>query len=96
LIVSFQGYTESEIEEKINEYRELLLSQVESGDFEADLDSNGRSTAKDTHSRAELAAKGRDRMREALGIKSDYVAGSSMDKSLRLFRLKTLTFAFSA
>jgi len=78
-LMESQGYGEAEIEEKINEYRRLLLAQVASGEFEADVDTNGRVVARDSHTRAELAATGRDRMRAALGIKADFVAGSSMD-----------------
>jgi len=78
-LMESQGYAASEIEEKVNEYRDLLLSQVESGEFMPEMDVNGRTVARDSHTRMELAAQGRDRWRNALGISADYVAGSSMD-----------------
>jgi len=78
-LMESQGYAETEIAEKVNEYRDLLLSQVESGEFMPEMDVNGRTVARDSHTRMELAAQGRDKWRNALGIKADYVAGSSMD-----------------
>lgn len=68
-----KGFPESEIAEKVNEYRKLLLSEFEAGkmDLEKELDD------RNTHSRAHLAQKGRDRFRNAFKIDDDYKPGSS-------------------
>ncbi len=75
-----QGYKQDEIDEKVNEYRTLLLDQVIKGEFELDLDRNGRPIANDSHTRAEIMAERKSRMRSALGIKDDFVEGSCLDQ----------------
>jgi len=75
-----QGYKQDEIDEKVNEYRTLLLDQVVKGEFELDLDRNGRPIANDSHTRAEIMAERKSRMRSALGIKDDFVEGSCLDQ----------------
>uniref|UniRef100_A0A1I7WVX5 Cwf21 domain-containing protein n=1 Tax=Heterorhabditis bacteriophora TaxID=37862 RepID=A0A1I7WVX5_HETBA len=68
------GFDDDEIQTKVSDYRKLLLSQLESGELNLD---NELST-KDSHARAKAAVQIRDRMRGALGLKKDYVPGSSM------------------
>jgi hypothetical protein len=64
----------AEIDQKVNEYRKLLLSDFEAGrmDLDDELD------LRNTHSRRKVAKDNRDRMRNALGISSTFVDGTSM------------------
>lgn len=75
-----QGYNQEEIDEKVNEYRALLLDQVLKGEFELDLDRNGRPIATDSHTKAEVMAERKSRIRSALGIKDEFVEGSCLDQ----------------
>lgn len=92
----FQGFDEAEIQKKINEYRKLLQSQVASGELDIDAEMDNR----DTHVRAKAAIENRDRMRSALGIKDDFVDGTSFEKFVfflffSLFSHKRLRFKFN-
>ena len=71
-----KGFDESEIEEKVNEYRKLLQSQLKAGTLDFEVSGKDR----DTHARAKAAAENRDRMRAALGISDSFVDGSSFEK----------------
>jgi serine/arginine repetitive matrix protein 2 len=71
-----KGFDPQEVEEKVSEYRKLLLAEFEAGkmDLEKELDD------RNSHSRAHLAKVGRDRFRNAMGIEEGYKAGSSFEK----------------
>ena len=71
-----KGFDESEIEEKVNEYRKLLQSQLKVGTLDFEVSGKDR----DTHARAKAAAENHDRMRAALGISDSFVDGSSFEK----------------
>lgn len=71
-----QGFDEDETAKKVNDYRKLLLSQLESGELNLDDELD----VKNSHAKMQYAKKGRDRMRDALGLAKDYVPGSSMEK----------------
>ncbi|CAB3405508.1 unnamed protein product [Caenorhabditis bovis] len=75
-VLEDKGFDEDEIDRKVGEYRKKLLEQLESGELDVDEDLDTR----DTHARRKAAAKNRDRMRSALGLGDDFVAGSSMAK----------------
>ncbi|CAD6197014.1 unnamed protein product [Caenorhabditis auriculariae] len=74
LLMEEKGFDDDEIQKKVDEYRQLLLSQLKSGELNLDDELDTR----DSHARRQFAQKGRDRMREALGVNKDFVAGSSM------------------
>lgn len=78
---NFQGFGEAEIQKKVNEYRKLLQSQVASGELDIDAEMDSR----DTHVRAKAAIENRDRMRSALGIKDDFIDGTSFEKFILKF-----------
>lgn len=80
----FQGFDEAEIQKKVGEYRKLLQSQVESGELDIDAEMDNR----DTHVRAKAAMQGRSRMRAALGIKDDFVDGTSFEKFVFPFHVR--------
>ncbi|KAI6198099.1 hypothetical protein M3Y94_01304700 [Aphelenchoides besseyi] len=69
-----EGSTQEEIDEKVNEYRKLLFSEFEDERMKLD----GELDIRNSHSRMKVAKDNRDRMRGALGIDDEYVAGSSM------------------
>jgi len=71
-----KGFMEEEIRSKVNEYRKLLFTEFESGNLNMDnaLD------LRNSHTRAKVAKDNRDRMRNALGIDSAFVDGSSLEK----------------
>ena len=71
-----QGFDDETIQKKVNEYRELLQRQVESGELNIDAEMDPR----ETHMRAKVAQQNRDRMRAALGIKEDFVEGTAFEK----------------
>uniref|UniRef100_A0A0R3RXK2 Cwf21 domain-containing protein n=1 Tax=Elaeophora elaphi TaxID=1147741 RepID=A0A0R3RXK2_9BILA len=76
MLMENKGFDEAEIQKKVNEYRKLLQSQVASGELDIDAEMDNR----DTHVRAKAAIENRDRMRSALGIKDDFVDGTSFEK----------------
>ncbi|PAV87918.1 hypothetical protein WR25_03695 [Diploscapter pachys] len=73
LLMEEKGFDQEEIDAKVSDYRKLLLSQLESGELNLDNEVSNN----DSHTRRKMAADNRDRMRAALGVKKDHVAGSS-------------------
>ncbi|PAV62517.1 hypothetical protein WR25_00147 [Diploscapter pachys] len=73
LLMEEKGFDQEEIDAKVSDYRKLLLSQLESGELNLDNEVSNN----DSHTRRKMAADNRDRMRSALGVKKDHVAGSS-------------------
>ncbi|KAI1708615.1 SAPK-interacting protein 1 (Sin1), middle CRIM domain-containing protein [Ditylenchus destructor] len=72
-----KGFTEEEIQAKVDEYRKLLYTDFESGktkDMDSQLD------LRNSHSRAKVAKDNRDKMRFALGIDAAFVDGTSLEK----------------
>ncbi|VDK85718.1 unnamed protein product [Litomosoides sigmodontis] len=76
MLMENKGFDETEIQNKVSEYRKLLQSQVASGELDIDAEMDSR----DTHVRAKAAIENRNRMRSALGIKDDFVDGTSFEK----------------
>jgi hypothetical protein len=74
--MNFQGFTEEEINTKVNEYRKLLFNEFENGRLDMDTQLDLRNS----HSRAKVAKDSRDNMRWALGIDAAFVDGSSLEK----------------
>ncbi|KAI6230172.1 Cwf21 domain-containing protein [Aphelenchoides fujianensis] len=72
LMESEGGKTQEEIDETVSEYRQLLFSEFESGRLNLDDELDIRNS----HSRMKVAKDNRDRMRNALGISNEYVAGT--------------------
>ena len=91
-MMNFQGFDQVEIENKVNEYRQLLQGQLESGKLDVEVSGNSR----DTHARAKAAVESRDRMRAALGISDAFVDGSSFEKQVYVFSWfrNEVTFVF--
>ncbi|MCP9257671.1 Exocyst complex component 3 [Dirofilaria immitis] len=75
MLMENKGFDEAEIQKKVSEYRKLLQSQVASGELDIDAEMDNR----DTHVRAKAAIENRGRMRAALGIKDDFVDGTSFE-----------------
>jgi len=73
-----KGFSEEEICSKVDEYRQLLYTDLESGRQEM-LD-KGELDLRNSHSRAKVAKDARDRFRMAVGIDAAFVDGSSMEK----------------
>uniref|UniRef100_A0A183CL73 Cwf21 domain-containing protein n=1 Tax=Globodera pallida TaxID=36090 RepID=A0A183CL73_GLOPA len=71
-----KGFSESEINSKVNEYRKLLFNEFESGRLDMDTELDVRNT----HSRAKVAKDNRNKWRSALGIDAAFVDGSSLEK----------------
>lgn len=72
-----KGFSEEEIQAKVDEYRKLLYNEFESGknkDMDKELD------LRNSHSRAKVAKNNRDRFRSALGIDASFVDGTSLEK----------------
>ncbi|KAJ8250893.1 hypothetical protein GJAV_G00214470 [Gymnothorax javanicus] len=67
-----QGYSAEEIEEKVNSFRLMLLEKQEPPPPVTD-----RSMVTETHALAAANQQKNDRLREAFGIATDYVDGSS-------------------
>uniref|UniRef100_A0A8R1XP37 Cwf21 domain-containing protein n=1 Tax=Onchocerca volvulus TaxID=6282 RepID=A0A8R1XP37_ONCVO len=84
MLMENKGFDEAEIQKKVNEYRKLLQSQVASGELDIDAEMDNR----DTHVRAKAAIENRGRMRAALGIKDDFVEGTSFEKLNKNANLK--------
>ncbi|VIO94055.1 Uncharacterized protein BM_BM6890 [Brugia malayi] len=84
MLMENKGFDEAEIQKKVNEYRKLLQSQVASGELDIDAEMDSR----DTHVRAKAAMENRDRMRSALGIKDDFIDGTSFEKLNKSVDLK--------
>ncbi|OZC07857.1 Cwf21 [Onchocerca flexuosa] len=84
MLMENKGFDEAEIQKKVNEYRKLLQSQVASGELDIDAEMDNR----DTHVRAKAAIENRGRMRAALGIKDDFVEGTSFEKLNKSANLK--------
>ncbi|KAI6198112.1 hypothetical protein M3Y94_01306200 [Aphelenchoides besseyi] len=78
-----EGNTQEEIDEKVNEYRKLLFSEFEDERMKLD----GELDIRNSHSRMKVAKDNRDRMRGALGIDDEYVAGSSMAGMKKAFEV---------
>ncbi|KAI1705604.1 cwf21 domain-containing protein [Ditylenchus destructor] len=60
-----KGHSEVEIRQKVDEYRNLLCKEFESGNWE---DASEQPNLRNSHTRAKVAKENRDRMRDALGI----------------------------
>ncbi|KAK5969235.1 cwf21 domain-containing protein [Trichostrongylus colubriformis] len=75
MLMEEKGFDDDEIQKKVSDYRKLLLGQLESGELNLDAELGNR----DSHARAKAAVKGRDRMRDALGLSKDFVPGKSME-----------------
>ncbi|EJW79632.1 hypothetical protein WUBG_09459 [Wuchereria bancrofti] len=84
MLMENKGFDEAEIQKKVNEYRKLLQNQVASGELDIDAEMDSR----DTHVRAKAAMENRDRMRSALGIKDDFIDGTSFEKLNKSVDLK--------
>jgi hypothetical protein len=69
-----EGTPEAEIQEKVDEYRKLLFAEFEAGRMNLDKELDIRNS----HSRMKIAKDNRDKMRNALGIRDDFVDGTSM------------------
>jgi hypothetical protein len=76
ILLSFQGFSEEEINAKVNEYRKLLFNEFENGRLNMDEQLDLRNS----HSRAKVAKDTRENMRWALGIDASFVDGSSLEK----------------
>ncbi|VDN29833.1 unnamed protein product [Gongylonema pulchrum] len=76
VVEELKGFDEVEIQKRVNEYRKLLQSQVESGELNIDAELSTR----DTHVWAKAAIQNRNRMRAAFGIKDDFIDGTSFEK----------------
>jgi serine/arginine repetitive matrix protein 2 len=73
-----QGFTPSEIETKVQSFRELLM---ETGAARAELkrDEFGREIAKDTHEVADAQQRKNRLLKEAFGISDDYVTAQAFN-----------------
>lgn len=73
-----QGFTPSEIETKVQSFRELLM---ETGAARSDLkrDEFGREIAKDTHEVADAQQRKNRLLKEAFGISDDYVSAQAFN-----------------
>uniref|UniRef100_A0A2R5LAQ7 Putative pre-mrna-splicing factor cwc21 ixodes scapularis pre-mrna-splicing factor cwc21 n=1 Tax=Ornithodoros turicata TaxID=34597 RepID=A0A2R5LAQ7_9ACAR len=74
-----QGYTEAEIETKVEEFRQALLEQADVLDMGVLRDASGRPIVKETHQMAEANQEKNAKLKEALGIGPFFVEGSSLD-----------------
>ncbi|KAK6737705.1 hypothetical protein RB195_020048 [Necator americanus] len=74
MLMEEKGFDDDEILKKVSDYRNLLLSQLESGELNLDSELDSR----DSHARAKAAVQNRDRMKNALGLDKDFVPGTSM------------------
>jgi len=73
-----KGFSEEEIRAKVDEYRQLLYTDLESGRQE--MIDKGELDLRNSHSRAKVAKDARDRFRMAVGIDAAFVDGSSLEK----------------
>lgn len=82
VLMDDQNFEPEEIEQKVSEYRDLLIrqSQKASEPASTETDEFGRPVAKETHAIAELQQEKNARLRSAFGIRDDFVEGSSIDK----------------
>ncbi|XP_046761990.1 serine/arginine repetitive matrix protein 2 [Gallus gallus] len=77
-----QGYTESEIQEKVATFRTMLLERDVVLGKEGDAPEQ-RPTVTETHQLAEAAEQKNERLRAAFGISDTYVDGSAFDPARR-------------
>ncbi|CAG9536168.1 unnamed protein product [Cercopithifilaria johnstoni] len=84
MLMENKGFDEAEIQNKVNEYRKLLQSQIASGELDIDAEMDIR----DTHVRAKAAIDNCNRMRSALKIKDDFIDGTSFEKLNKSVDLK--------
>ena len=82
-VLEEQGYTEAEIEEKVSAYRKMLLSKEVSKKAFAEVDEFGRPVLKETHQIAEAQKEKNRALKEAFGISSSFIEGSSFDPNRR-------------
>ena len=82
-VLEEQGYTEAEIEEKVTAYRKMLLSKEVSKKAFAEVDEFGRPVLKETHQIAEAQKEKNRQLKEAFGISSSFIEGSSFDPNRR-------------
>ena len=82
-VLEEQGYSEADIEEKVSAYRKMLLSKEVSKKAFAETDEFGRPILKETHQIAEAQKEKNSRLRDAFGIGSNFVEGSSFDPNRR-------------
>ncbi|XP_065511380.1 serine/arginine repetitive matrix protein 2 [Caloenas nicobarica] len=74
-----QGYTESEIQEKVSTFRTMLLER----DVALADPADPKPAVTETHQLAEANEKKNERLRAAFGISDAYVDGSSFDPARR-------------
>jgi len=73
-----QGYSDKEVEEKVNMFRKMLMAKEGVSDSAVEKDEHGRPIAKETHQVAEAQQEKNARLKEAFGL-GDYVEGSAFD-----------------
>jgi len=76
-ILESQGYSEAVIEAKVNNYRNMLITNDAKG--EKIVDQWGKVNVTETHQLAEAQKEKNARLREAFGISEYFVDGSSFD-----------------
>ena len=86
-VLEEQGYTEAEVEEKVSAYRKMLMSKEVSKKAFAETDEFGRPVLKETHQIAEAQKEKNRRLKDAFGISSNFVEGSSFDPNRRAMEL---------
>merc|ERR1712029_531599 len=82
-VLEEQGYSEADIEEKVSAYRKMLLSKEVSKKAFAETDEFGRPILKETHQIAEAQKEKNSKLRDAFGIGSSFIEGSSFDPNRR-------------
>merc|ERR1711864_3227 len=82
-VLEEQGYKEAEVLEKVTQYRKMLLSKEKDKKAFAEVDEFGRPVYKETHQIAEAQKEKNARLKEAFGISTHFVEGSSFDPNRR-------------
>jgi len=79
-----QGFSQSEIDEKVGEYRTLLTQQMEQTKFDEvitiEIDEYGRPVTKETHELALMQKKKNEHLRNVFEIAEDFVEGHSLER----------------
>merc|ERR1712098_288933 len=73
-----QGYTDSEVQDKVNMFRKMLMAKEGVTDSAIEKDEHGRPMARETHQIAEANQEKNQRLKDAFGL-TDYVEGSAFD-----------------
>jgi len=73
-----QGYTDSEVQDKVNMFRKMLMAKEGVTDSAIEKDEHGRPMARETHQIAEANQEKNQRLKDAFGL-NDYVEGSAFD-----------------